>query len=151
MTCAPCREFIDSISGGPGTVSLEPLVASGRVWLTEVLIKQLIPLWQSKGNFLHILKLLLSTGDSAEQIAASAQLLLVDAPRALVGKTFMDAFFAYANRDESVIPIGLYRNVTLPNGEVFSYVYTNPSSNTILKTSDAIYVLVNSNTGNRYE
>tara|TARA_R110002050_G_scaffold251425_1_gene389606 strand:- start:201 stop:1109 length:909 start_codon:yes stop_codon:yes gene_type:complete len=145
VKCRPCRSYMEYVSDTPPVVSLEPMVASGRVWLTEVLIKQLIPLWQTKGSFLHILQLLLHVSGTPEQLITTSELQLLDCPPQLVGQTFMEAFFSFANKQDSIIVIGLYRKAVAKNGFEFNYVYTNPARDTVLKDTDSLYLLVNYN------
>jgi len=143
VKCYTVKEYLDEVLDKPGEVSLEPLVASGRVWLSEVLLKQLIPLWQTRGSFLHILKLLLHTSEDPLQLITSASIRLISCPEALWGKTFLDAFVSLQGGEkESIIPFGLYRKAVDDYGDEFHFVYTNPSKSTVLVETDRLYVLM---------
>lgn len=72
----------------------------------------------------------------------SAELQLVFVPESLVGCTFLE-LFSTLTRQESAIPLGLYRFAQTSYGAVFQYVYTNPEPDVVLRATDKVYVLVN--------
>lgn len=122
------------------------LFASGEVFTPGIIDRITCQIYYNP-NILTILEQILNGGATnknkkvlrieRELNLPSSNFYLLQMPEAFIGETF-EKLFSHLIDSNYVIPLGLYRRSVKDD---FFYVYTNPAKQSLLRSSDLVYVL----------